>query len=373
MDVVVDGLIYEAQARGGISRLFSEILPRMCELESSLLVTLLTVGRLRQPIPAHPRIRHRPLLAADHWLRPSRVWRPVIPRVRAWVQQVWLGHSTGKLWHSTYYTMLPKWEGPVVVTVHDMIYERFAHLFNGRSDHWFRQQKRRCVLAADVVICVSETTAQDVQQFYGLDRDRMKVVPHAHSPIFRLLERSDKVGVSPTTKPFLLYVGGRGHYKNFAGFLRAYSLWPRRREVDIVVAGPPWSKDEHQALIRQDLAGQVHCVGQVDDEALCRLYNQAVAFVYPSLHEGFGIPLLEAMACGCPVVASRIPSALGVAGDCPVYFDPSDPLSFVTALERAVSEGRTAVRVRCGLDHTQHYSWNETARQTLDVYRSLLD
>jgi alpha-1,3-rhamnosyl/mannosyltransferase len=101
------------------------------------------------------------------------------------------------------------------------------------------------------------------------------------------------------------------------------------------------------------------------------LYNQAAAFVHPSLYEGFGIPLLEAMACGCPVVASRIPTTREVAGDCPIYFDPMQPDELITALDVALAEGRNSERVRRGLEWVKQYSWDRTARETLQVYRAL--
>jgi glycosyltransferase involved in cell wall biosynthesis len=107
----------------------------------------------------------------------------------------------------------------------------------------------------------------------------------------------------------------------------------------------------------------------VDDAALCRLYNHASAFVYPSLSEGFGIPLLEALACGCPVAASRIPSTEEVAGDCAHYFDAADPDGFRAALEAALAEGRDPAAVGRRLGRAVQFSWDRTAAETLAVYR----
>jgi glycosyltransferase involved in cell wall biosynthesis len=111
--------------------------------------------------------------------------------------------------------------------------------------------------------------------------------------------------------------------------------------------------------------------GSLDDLGLNQLYNNASALVFPSLIEGFGLPLLEAMACGCPIAASEIPSTTEVAGDCPVYFDPHDPLSLTNALNRVVSEGRDSFRVGAGLQRSGMYSWDRTARAYLDVYEGL--
>jgi len=371
VEVLVDGIIYQLQSQGGISRLFSEILPRMCDMDDSLRITLLTDGKLTQALPKHSRIIHQGIPPVHRYLRPGRVWRRIIPSVRRFMQQLWIGHGEGQIWHSTYYTMPGDWNGWQVVTVVDMVYERFADLFNKPRDEWFREQKRRCVLTADAVICISETTRQDVQRFYGLDSDSIYVVPLACSDVFRHLEqRGDELGV-PTRRPFLLYIGSRAHYKNFDSLLQAYSVWSHRREVALVVVGRPWSADEEQRLAELRIQDCVHLLTDVGDSELCRLYNQAAAFVSPALYEGFGIPVLEAMASGCLVIASRIPSTIEVMGECPIYFEPTEVDDLLNAFDVALSEGRDSVRIQAGLEQVKCYSWDKTARRTLEVYHAL--
>ena len=371
MEIVVDGLIYQLQAHGGLSRLYNEVFPRLCEMEAAFQVVVLTSGQLRQTPPKHPRLRHQALLPVDSLLRPARFWQPVSLRARAWVQQTWLKGARGRVWHSTYYTLLEPWEGPKVVTVADMIHEHVPQLFSGPAQERFRAQKRHCIMAADAVICISDTSRQDLQQWYRLNPAKIYTISLAHQPLFTRLDSLSSAHDSPTNKPFLLYVGDRNHYKNFTGLLRAYSTWPRRKDVDLVVVGKQWSRPERQQLAQLGLAERVHSLSGVDDHRLCRLYNQAAAFVYPSLYEGFGIPLLEAMACGCPIVASRIPSTQEVAQECPVYFEPADPEDLCRAFDAALLEGRASERVRQGLERVQRYSWDQTARQILGVYRAL--
>lgn len=373
MRIAVDGLVYQEQSSGGISRLYREILPRMCDLDDSLRVTLFTEGRLRQALPKHHHIAHVPLPPMRRYLRPRRLWEPVVPHARRLARRLWMGSGKGKVWHSTYYTLPESWDGPQVVTVHDMIHERFSHLFRTPWHDEFRARKRACVLAADRVICVSETTRQDVQHFYGLDGAKIQVIPHGHSDVFRPMAADDCPLTLPTAEPFLLYVGSRAPYKNFHGLIQAYSIWRGRDEMVLVVVGEDWSADEGRLLMELGVEGRVHLLRGVDDEGLCCLYNRAAAFVLPSLYEGFGIPLLEAMACGCPIVASRIPSTLEVAGDCPVYFESTAMDTLWAALDCAMSEGRDSVRVRSGFERVQRYSWDRSARQTLEVYRSALE
>ena len=373
MRIVVDGIIYQLQSRGGISRLYSEVLPRTCDFEPSLRVMLLTEsGRLKQSVPSHSRIEHRVIPRLERYVRPRRLWTPLLAGVQRLLRRLWAGDGNGRIWHSTYYTLPEKWKGPQVVTIHDMIFERFADLFNSPGCDRVREQKRRCVHAADAVICVSDTTREDACAFYGLNRSRVRVVPLGHSSVFRQKEKGESLVQPPTSRPFILYVGDRSHYKNFRGLLKAYSKWPARRELDlVVVSSKGWSDAERRCLSDLGIARHVRLLTSVEDRGLCDLYNQAVAFVYPSLYEGFGIPLLEAMACGCPIVASRIPSTEEVAGSCPIYFDARDVESMVPALNAALTEGRNSPRCHRGLARAGKYSCDLTARGMLDVYYEL--
>ncbi|MFX0199677.1 MAG: glycosyltransferase family 4 protein [Candidatus Hodarchaeota archaeon] len=370
MNVVVDGIIYQIQSNGGISRLYTEILPRMCDIDESMNIRLLTGEKLKQRLPKHSRITYRALPLIERYLRPGRIWKPIVPRANAIVQRLWAGRGTGKIWHSTYYTLPGKWDGMQVVTIVDMIHERFTELYDKPENEQFRERKRKCVLAADAVICISEATRQDVQHLYGIDLGRIQVIPLAHSDVFKTIKNNELLP-PPVDRPFLLYVGSRTHHKNFDGLLNAYRIWVGRKEVDLVVVSENWSAHDERHLARLRMRDRVHLVGNIADVRLCHLYNHATAFVYPSLFEGFGIPVLEAMACGCPVVASRIPSTIEVAGECPIYFEPTQVESLLDALDVALFERRDSARVQAGLKHVKRYSWDKTARQTLDVYREL--
>ena len=257
------------------------------------------------------------------------------------------------------------------MTVADMASELFPELFNAAGAGQFREQMRRCVLSADAVICISETTRKDVLNLYGVAPDKVLTVPLACGDVFKQLPSLPSSTELPVSEPFLLYVGSRSHYKNFKLLIEAYSSWRHQREVSLVVVGGDWSRDEMEILVKSGITDRVRLLDKVDDKALCRLYNTAVAFVYPSRYEGFGIPLLEAMACGCPVVASRIPSTVEVAGDCPIYFDPKEIEELISALDKALSEGRGSPRSLAGLERAKNFSWQKTAEQTLEVYRSL--
>jgi len=370
--IIIDGVIYQYQATGGISRLFTEILPRVCGLDEAVKMTLFTSGLLIQQLPTHARIRDLRIPDLTPYLRPAALWRRFEERAKQTWFRLWIGSGRGKIWHSTYFTRPQTWKGLQVVTVPDMIYERFPDLFTGAGSDHFREQRKQCVLAADAVLCISDATRRDVQEFYQMGGDRLHVVQLACSDFFRPLPAADLAQKGGTRPSFFLYVGSRAHYKNFQGLLGAYSKWSRRSAMKLLVVGPPWTSEESRLLSELGISRLVELLTDVRDEALCTLYNQAKAFIYPSLYEGFGIPLLEAMACGCPVIASRIPSTMEIAGDCCIYFELDSPDSLIDAFDRAVSEGRDGAKARAGLEHAKRFSWEKTARETLAVYRSLL-
>lgn len=372
MKLVVDGEIYQRQRVGGISRIYNEVLPRLCDLDPALAVTLLTDGRLKQALPTHPAIRHRPLPQFQKALRPGRLWGSAPRRLKRITRNLWTKPQKIDIWQATFYSPPAAWPGPFVVMFHDLMEERFPQFFDQPRHQLLRRNKQACARQADLIICNSKTTQQDVCAYYGVSESKTCIVNLAAAPLFRRLSASElDTGLSLPARPFFLTLGNRSAYKNFEFLLRAYADWPARHEIALVVVGPPFTSAE-QALVDQlSVNGKVFLYAGVDDATLCRLYNLALAFVYPSLYEGFGIPLLEAMACGCPIVASRIPTTAEVAGDLPLYFDPTDAGSLQAAMTQATAIADRAQLQRQGYERSQAFSWDATARQFLAIYHQL--
>jgi len=359
MNLVIDGIIYNLQAHGGISRIFTEILPRMCQQDKSLNIDLLMTGKSKQILPSHSNIHVKTIPSVIRLLKPDIVWQGIVSKIKTLWQQSIIGNSEDKIWHSTYYSMPENWKGKVVVTVPDLASEFYPQLFNAPGSELFREHKRQCILSADAVICISKSTQKDVIEYYGINSGNIRVVPLACGDIFQEGEYPLR------SKPFLLYVGSRSHYKNFKLLVDAYHKWERKKDVNLVVAGYGWSEEE------LEYNQSITLIENPNDITLTVLYNQAAALVYPSLYEGFGIPLLEAMACGCPIVASNIPSTLEIARECPIYFDSKDIGGLVSAFDAIIDEGRKSQRTKDGLDRVKDYSWDKTARQTLEIYHHL--
>jgi glycosyltransferase involved in cell wall biosynthesis len=369
LQIILEGKIFEEQPLGGISRIYHEILPRICNIDEGILFSIPTSGRLMQSLPSHPQIVSYPSRVPVHrLLRPQTIFWQLQDYLRAKLQTASLHFGRNTIWHATYFQLPNWWKGPKVTSVYDLIHEKFPHFFNRNYDNILRQRKERSILAADKVICISESVRSDVIEMYDLPQEHVVAIPLAYGDSFRQMSKEEIKSNFRVDWPFILYVGARSHYKNFKTLLSAFAAWPRRDEIRLLVVGGPWSKEEQKEIVAAGLESNIVCQSGVTDEELCALYNQARAFVYPSLSEGFGIPLLEAMACGCQIVASRIPTTIEIAKDVPYFFDPLDKDELISSLEAACFSEKIKSRRD---DILANYSWERTARATLKIYKEL--
>jgi glycosyltransferase involved in cell wall biosynthesis len=363
MDLIVDGIIYYYQKYGGISRIFTEVLPQLCNLEPDLNISLLTHPQgSSENLPEHSQIILHSLPNFFRYFRPHRLWNPYYPLLSQLAARSILGCSKGKIWLSTYYTSPICWEGPKVVFVHDFIFEKF------RLSYWLNDLSQIDIWIRNKAVAIAGATRNDLFDIYDGPRHKTSVVYLAPKPLFTLLD-----GVQKSFQgKFILYVGARGHYKDFDTFLRTYAVWPGRFDIELIcVGGGKWTEQERQFIVQYGLSNRISLLHHVNDQDLCQLYNEALAFINSSKYEGFGLPLLEAMACGCPIVASRIPSSVEVARDIPFYFTPGNIEELIVALDQVVAKGRTLSRTEEGLALTRQFSWKNTAGKILKIFRSL--
>ena len=270
--------------------------------------------------------------------------------------------------HETYYA--PKRTAPkssrIVTTIHDTIPERFPHFFPGFKVHY--AQKQKVLARADRVICVSESTRRDMLELYDVDPARVFVV-HLGSSIVSPKEDRIDMGM-----PYFLHVGMRYKHKNFDGLVAAFGdahLYRTHKLVSFSAA--PLTEGELTAMERAGVPKKrVIRVGG-DDNVLARYYAGAEALVFPSMYEGFGIPLLEAMRCSCPIITSNISSLPEVAGDAAIYCDPGDIKSISEAMAKIASSPDTrASLIAKGLERAQKFSWDCCTQETYTVYCDLL-
>jgi glycosyltransferase involved in cell wall biosynthesis len=197
---------------------------------------------------------------------------------------------------------------------------------------------------------------------------KLYVVPNGYSEAFYILPDKRENKIPFGIHSYFIFIGNRTHYKNFDFFIKAYSEWHLNQDIGIILVGNTLSDSEVKLLKQLGILNRIVLLSNLSDEELCHLYNNSLALIYPSLYEGFGIPLLEAMACGCAIIASRIPSTIEVAKDFPIYFEPEDLDSILSAFDKVIRVHNNPAYKEKGLKIVKQYSWNNTARQTLEVY-----
>ncbi|BDI28891.1 mannosyltransferase [Capsulimonas corticalis] len=362
MRVAFDYLIFSMQQYGGISRYFHELGAHLSSFEDV---------ELSWPVFAHGNsyLRessngHYVSIAPD-----TRIKRGVRKLANATMTKAWLAAHPQDIIHETFYRTTP-WPGRhrTVVTVHDMIVEKHPEENpNAVADAAI---KRAAVMRADHVICISENTKKDLLELVDVAPSHISVIPHGWR---RFPEAAATNLPANIVKPFLLYVGARSTYKNWKNFIAAYAQSSLPADFQIVCfGGGEFTPEEMATLAKYKLTEiQVTQAGG-GDAILGTLYQNAALFVYPSLYEGFGMPLLEAMAAGCPVACGDVSSLPEVAGAAAEYFDPMSSESIAAAIQRVVSSKAHAEElVRQGEQRLPMFSWERCAEQTRDVYRKL--
>ena len=255
---------------------------------------------------------------------------------------------------------------PFVLTIHDMMPELFPQYF--KRDDFQIVKKRKLVEKAAAIIVVSEQTKYDVMRLLGVPEDKIFVIYHGGPEIKSVLCKKPIV-----KSPYFLYVGTRDAYKNFPLMLRGFARFVTlNSDVKLVCTGSPFSKSERRQIAELRMQNSIIQLS-VDDQDLSNLYSHAIAFVYPSLYEGFGMPILEAFAHNCPVILSRCSCFPEIAGDAAVYFDSSSSkdlsqkLDFIWSMDMQ----QKAVLVEAGRKRLSCFSWEKSAHKLSDIYRNI--
>jgi glycosyltransferase involved in cell wall biosynthesis len=258
------------------------------------------------------------------------------------------------------------WRGASAMTIHDATPWLHPDAMDTGTRWYVKPLYPQALARADVIFTVSESARDDLVRSAGAPRERVVVTPNGVDPIF--FEARAREG---PRAPYLLAVGTVEPRKNLAVLLEALRLLRRDgRDLALVVAGrQAWTS----SLPLGDLAPHVKLLGTVPDEELASLYAGAACFAMPSLHEGFGLPLAEAMAAGVPAVASDIPALHEVGGETVRYADPHDPESFAHAIRDALDDREgSQLRAAAARGRARRFRWEDTARATLAAYRRLL-
>ncbi len=353
--VLYDAQIFTSQKFGGISRYFVELMRNMPEdivTDVAAKYSHNVYIRDVKPVPDFPGVPFK---------------KDIVKALNNSRSRARIAAGDFDVFHPTYYNpyFLRQLKRPYVVTVHDMIHERFPESFSP-SDPTARF-KREIVERADHIIAISESTRRDLIDMYGLGDDRVSVVYHGAT-----CDSGVTTPVRGLPERYILFVGDRNRYKNFSRLAEAFAaISSRYPELQLVCTGRPFNKHETAQFDSLGITSRVKHFF-VSDSQLRYLYAHADLFVFPSLFEGFGFPVLESFAAGCPIVLSNTSSLPEIAGDGGVYFDPTSVDDMSDAIVRVLDDRdlRQAM-TRRGHEIVKQFTWQRTATLTADIYRSL--
>lgn len=359
--ILYDHQMFTFQRFGGVTRYFADLMYNLPQNEFLADVPMKycenhyvteTYGNKydKLPFPENYRIRRRLYELANDFISKKAI-----------------KNDDYDIFHPTYYNpyflnALKKRQKPLVLTIHDMTFERFPQevLIYDKTI----LNKKRLVQEADHIIAVSENTKKDIIDILGIAPSKISVVYHGYKPI-----------VKPAPQLFdhyILYVGERKGYKNFLTWLMAIRpLFNSDNKLKVVCTGAYFSQAELSTFAELGIADRIVHIS-ADDTQMASLYRHALCFVYPSLYEGFGIPILEAFANNCPVCLSNASCFPEVAGDAALYFNPNDPNSMHSALKELIESSvlRDELR-RKGSLRGKEFSIERMVEQTCNVYRKL--
>ena len=291
-----------------------------------------------------------------------------------------IDHATDEvdIFHSTAFRIPRRFKGKLVFTVHDLT-------FITHPEYHTLSNKIYCLRATTAAACynakfiaVSTHTKHDMIEYLGIPEEKIDVIYEAADKKFQPVCNdennkylSDKYGIQ---HPYIFNVGTIEPRKNIKRLLHAYSMLPEdiKATYSLVVAGGGgWLNSDIYSFVKESgLDNRIKFLGYVDDNDLPILYGSSDLFVYPSIYEGFGLPVLEAMSCGAPVIISQVSSLPEVTGDAAILIDPYDVNSIKVAIIKVLTDRDTNVELRVsGIKRSQYFSWEKTAEQTLTIYK----
>jgi glycosyltransferase involved in cell wall biosynthesis len=387
MKVLYDHQIFSSFAFGGVSRIFIELMNAFShdpEIEFNLSIQYTDNEYFKDAecnIHVHPYMKR--IFDGGSIALPMHMARNfIVNRInnyrkyenRKYSEKI-ISEGQFDVFHPTYYD--PYFldylhNKPFVLTVYDLIYELFPKYFP--HSRKFLERKSLLIQKAAKIIAISETTKTDLMKFYEVPAGKIDVI---------YLANSLKVGTGlhftnnadrKLPERYLLYVGNRALYKNFLFFIESIvPLLTKDKTLSVVCAGGKnFSHTEKQLFHTWGVEHNLF-YSPVNDEILTSLYKNALAFVFPSLYEGFGIPILEAFACNCPVLISNTSSLPEIAGGACLSFDPKDKTSILDVVKQMLSNEslRSELRKK-GKERVNFFSWGHTAEETKRIYESIL-
>jgi len=371
--ILLDTQIFDQQEFGGISRYFIELYTEFYKIKNlKIQFPLLYTDNLyfRESVFFESSFQKK----HNFLIKNGKIFRPFLPRK---LKRKSIQHTIRQLKEQTFDLFIPTYydpyfvahlkNKPFVLTVHDMIHELYPHYF--ANDPETIQNKRLLIEAATKIIAISENTKKDLLHFYPqIDAKKVEVVYLAHTITHEMTADQN------LPEKYLLFVGKRSLYKNFNFFIKAVvPIMQQYPDIYIFCAGGnPFTSDELSLIDDLGLDGRV-MQKNFEDRKLASYYKNALCFVFPSEYEGFGIPVLEAMAAGCPVILTNNSSFPEVAGDAGIYFESNNASDLERKLgELLKSSAFRELHIAKGIQQSRKFSWERTAQETMKVYEQAL-
>lgn len=362
---------------GGIGRYVRELVTALSKLDDHTSYRLFVSGATHQTLPARPGLNFvwRPTRITPTWL--ARVWhRAELP--------ILVETFTGKvdLYHATDFVLPPTHPHThTLLTVHDLSFARVPEAASPSLKAYLDRVVPRSAKRADHVLADSQATRKDLIELYDLPPEKITVLLSGVDTRFHPMEdaaaiQAVRAKYKMGTRPYLFSVGTVQPRKNYIRLIRALAqLRERGYDLSLIIAGGRgWLEDPiYETIHTTGMQDFVHLIGFADDADLPALYSGAVALAFPSLYEGFGFPVLEAMACSTPVLTSNVSSLPEVAGNAALMVDPYDLEAIIHALQHIIDD--TALRqqlIQSGLEQAKHFTWEAAARHLKQIYTTLL-
>ncbi len=364
---------------GGIGRYTRELVRALTKVDNIHQYRLFSAKQppvfpVTDPLPQGPHISHHPAPLGERWL--YRLWyRLKLPLPVQWV--------TGQLdlFHSPDF-VLPPVSGriPTLLTVHDLSFAHYPEVFPEPLVRYLNTVVPWSVARATHILADSQATKDDLTAIWQVAPEKVTVLYSGVDSRFRPVESAAEITAvreryNLADSPYILAVGTVQPRKNYQMLIRAFAPLADQFPHNLVIAGGKgWLYEEMMAEVAwQGLESRVRFIGFVADEHLPALYSGAALYVFPSLYEGFGLPILEAMGCGVPVLTSNASSLPEVAGDAAMQLAPKDKMAWTDAIARLLADdSRRAQMVAAGFRRVRQFSWQKSAQQLLTIYDGLL-
>jgi glycosyltransferase involved in cell wall biosynthesis len=367
MNILYDYQIFSLQRYGGISRYFCELIEEFSK--QSNVNTLVSLQNSENYYLNNIYNNLNDSFLSKYNYKGKERILPYINKVKS-IYEIKKGKYD--IFHPTYYdTYYLKHIGkkPFVLTVYDMIHELYKEQYDSNETI---ERKKILLEKATKIIAISESTKKDIINLYNIPEEKIEVIYLSSSLQVKKDVVSDKLDKLP--KRYILFVGARSGYKNFDLFLRAITpLLVKDKNLKLVCAGGGNFTDGENAILAKLKIEEEVTQITVEDDELGVIYSKAEVFVYPSMYEGFGIPILEAFNCNCPVALSDSSSFPEVAGKAAIYFDPKVESSIRDSVEKVINnkEFQSELREK-GKIQAEKFTWKLTAEKTMSLYRGLV-